>query len=207
MPAEDQGPYEPLPEFISETADEVIRLAPAAGISDKSNLQAMLTRFTSFEASEPIDQGYERIIITKDKNWVPASGHSVKLGNLRFNLGTLLEAIASGVSAGFTIATPILAIFTGLVAIRQLVRAAKVDLSEREALVIWSIWSCEQRGKAATTEEIRQVGIQEAARVGSTLQPSTAEVEQSLNRLEKIGAILDAGEGSWETREAVIVQT
>ena len=32
MPAEDQGPYEPLPEFISETADEVIGLAPAAGI-------------------------------------------------------------------------------------------------------------------------------------------------------------------------------
>lgn len=86
-------------------------------------------------------------------------------------------------------------------------QAAKVDLSDREALVIWSVWVCEQRGDSPTTERIRLRGLAEAARVGSAFQASAAEVEHSLERLEKIGAIRRAGGGSWETRETVIVRT
>jgi len=208
MSLQDQEPCDPLPEFVSATVDELVTLAPVAGACGKGDLEALLSRFTSFEASPPVDQGYERILITKDESWVPASGRSVKAGNLRFNLGTLLEAIASGVSAAFTVsAVPIVAILTGLVAVRQLLRAAEVDLAEREALVMWSAWLCEQRGKPTTTEAIGQCAAEEATRVGSTLRPSTAEVQHSLERLQKIGAIRRVPDGSWETREAVVVQT
>ncbi len=208
MSLQDQEPCDPLPEFVSATVDELVTLAPVAGACGKGDLEALLSRFTSFEASPPVDQGYERILITKDESWVPASGRSVKAGNLRFNLGTLLEAIASGVSAAFTVsAVPIVAILTGLVAVRQLLRAAEVDLAEREALVMWSAWSCEQRGKPTTTEAIGQCAAEEATRVGSTLRPSRAEVQHSLERLQKIGAIRRVPDGSWETREAVVVQT
>jgi len=208
MSLQHQEPREPLPEFVSETADEVMQLRSGVSAPGRGDIEALLTRFMSFEAGTPIDQGYERILVSKGEHWVPTSGRSVKLGNLRFNLGTLFEAIASGVSAGFAATTvPIVAVFTGLLAIRKLRRAAEVDLSEREALVIWCVWSCEQRGIPATTEEIRQCGLKEATRVGSALQPSIAEVQNSLERLEKIGAIRRAEDGSWETHEAVIVQT
>jgi hypothetical protein len=199
---------DPLTEFVFEATNEVMNASPGAKPATRADIEKLLTRFTSFEAGAPVDQGYERILITKAGNWIPASGRSVKPGNLRFNLGTLFEAIASGVAASFAASTtPIVAVFTGLLAIRELMQAAKVDLSEREALVIWSLWSCEQQGVSPTTERIRLRGLAEAARVGSALQLSAVEVEHSLERLEQIGAARRVGSESWETRESVTVRT
>lgn len=205
MPAT-REPKDPLTEFISEASAAAMTAglaAPPAG----ADVAALLSRFTSFEADAPADQGYERILLIKDPAWFPESGNSVKPGNLRFNLGTLFEAIASGVAAGFSVGTPIVAVLTGLLAIRQLIRAATVDLSDRDALVIWSLWSCERRGDPATIEMIRSRALAEAAQVGSATRPSAAEIEHSLDRLARLGTVRQAKDGTWETREAVTVRT
>jgi hypothetical protein len=202
------GPSEALREFAAEVAEEAVKTPLGSAAPDKTEVEALLTRFTSFAAAAPADQGYERILVNKSDNWIPASGRSLKPGNLRFNLGTLLEAIAGGVSLGFAAVTvPIVAVFTGILAMRQLVRATEVELSEREALVIWAVWSSEQSGTPTTTDEIQQSCLREAARVGSTLRLTAGEVLHSLEQLEKIGAIRPIEEDAWETREAVVVRT
>jgi hypothetical protein len=159
------------------------------------------------EPDEPIDQGLERIEIKKDAQWVPASGKSVKPGNLRFNLGKLFEVVVSGIGVAAGAAVhPILAVLSGLVAVRSLVGAASVELKETEALVIWALWRVEQDGGKREPEKVLEYASREAERVGDSRRMSLAQVEASLMVLEKIRAVRHKGE-EWSTTETVVVKT
>lgn len=98
MPVKEE-PQDTLTEFISETTNAVMKAVSGDEPPTRADIETLLTRFTSFESDTPVDQGYERVLITKADNWIPASGRSVKPGNLRFNLGTLFEASVSGVAS------------------------------------------------------------------------------------------------------------
>ena len=56
----------------------------------------------SFDQASVVDAGYERIVINKQRSWVPESGCSLKPGNLRFNLGGVFEALVGGLEAALT---------------------------------------------------------------------------------------------------------
>jgi len=175
---------------------------------EKTAVGQLLHDCVRFDEQPPPTAGLERVYIEKSEKWVPRSGKSVKAGNLRFNLGKLLEAGVSGAGTYFTsLVHPVFAIFTGIVVLRNLVKAATVDLTDDDAWVLWAIWDCEQRGKDCTVAAIQSSITEEATRVGSPTRMTLEEVQAGLDRLEKIRAARKGTDGMWEVIESVVVKT
>ena len=68
-------------------------------------------------------------------------GRSAKLGNIFININKLITAIASGViTISGAIATPWTLPFAAIVLWDSLYSGSNLELSEREAVVIWTLW-------------------------------------------------------------------
>jgi hypothetical protein len=173
----------------------------------KKEVQEVLSEFADFSESADTGPGYDRIVIKKDSKWLPMSGKSVKAGNLRFNLGKLFESAVSSAGVYFTsVAHPIFAVFTGIVALRSLMKAATVEIEERDAWVLWALWISQQHSGASDSATILQRLNEEGQRYGKAIDMSVKEVETRLERLEKIRAVR-LRDGQWGVVEAVIVST
>lgn len=193
-------------ELRQEVRSELERLLGRPIASDEQEcVNEVLGAVAHFDV-EPADGAkVERVSIDKGPTWVPLSGRSVKPGNLRLNLGKLFETVVSGAGVYFTALTnPIFAIFTGLVACRMLVRAATVNLTSDDAFVMWAAWRAEQQGEAVTAATVLAAVDAEALRVGYSSRLSMPQVVASLERLERIGAVV-ANRDTWQTRESVVV--
>jgi hypothetical protein len=203
-----EGGDNPL-ELLAEEVSATLQGAPAVSLgATTDNAAWVVSEFASFSTEPPTaGPGFDRIVLKKDAAWLPASGKSVKAGNLRFNLGKLFESAVSGAGVYFTAVTnPIFAVFTAIVAVRSLVKAATVDLEERDAWVLWAVWMTQGQGntvdEAAILASIREQG----QRYGHDVEMSPGEVAVRLGRLEKINAIRLRG-GEWEVIETIVVAT
>jgi hypothetical protein len=175
--------------------------------AETEHFERILRDCVRFEEGSPSAARMDRAYIVKEAGWMPRSGKSVKPGNLRFNLGKLLEASVSGVGAYIaSLANPIFGVFTGIVAFRSLLSAATVELTEDDAWVLWAAWCCQQKAGPADAASIEASVHEEAKRVGHPSRMSQAEVLASLKRLEKIGG-LHCIDGEWEVVETVVVKT
>jgi hypothetical protein len=61
-------------------------------------------------------------------------------------------------------------------------------------------------GLAGTPEDVCGTALTGSERVGSALRLSVGDALQSLRRLERIDCVRHAGDGRWETGEAVVVR-
>lgn len=197
--------HDPPSGLVRAAVDAALKASPGTEAPTRADLERIVRQYTSVRVKDaPVRPGVERIIIDASDTRPPTSGRSVKLRNLRFNLGTLLEAVSSGVAAVLAASvSPLTAILTGLLAIRELVQAATVKLTEREALAIWSLWSCEQRGEQPTAETILSRCLADAAQFGAPFPTTGPEVGRVLDRLRRIGAIRRLPDGTWQTVETV----
>jgi hypothetical protein len=181
----------------------------AAGVraEDRARVDQVISNFVRFEEGTAPTPSLERIYISKGPRWIPSSGKSVKPGNLRLNLGKLFETLVSGVGVGLGAAShPIFAVFAGIVALRSLVKASTIKLTQDDALIAWATWTCEQRNLEASTQNIQALANDEATRVGYPSRLTLEEATVSLENLQRINAVRKQEE-TWEMIESVVVRT
>lgn len=132
---------------------------------------------------------------------------STKPGNVRLNIGDLIEAIASGVLTGVgAVQVPWTAPFAALVVWRSLRRAAQVEISETEAAVLYTMWAHKDGNR-----EVPDAGLLE--KCNSLLKKygrpelSKELLSKSLNSLENIASIQRSPKRAdmWWLREWVSV--
>lgn len=134
-------------------------------------------------------------------------GQSTKAGNIKLNIGKLLEAVASGVlTAAGAVQLPITAPLAALVIWCSLWRTAQVPISEADGAVLYTMWVQKNADR-----DVHEAGLLE--RCNELLKkyekhPITARsLQQSLTSLAKIEAIEASprGAGMWWLREWVRV--
>ena len=200
----DEDPREVLAEEVSAAVGEALPIADPVA----EDAAAIVMEFTAFDTEAlPDVPGFDRIVLKKEASWLPASGKSVKAGNLRLNLGKLFESAVSGVGVYFTaVSNPVFAVFTAIVALRSLVKAATVEIEERDAWILWAVWVTAGHGEAADEQGILRSLHEQGQRYGHAVEMSPDELRMRLGRLEKIRAI-QSRSGEWEVIETLVVTT
>lgn len=134
-------------------------------------------------------------------------GASTKPGNIRLNLGKLMEAVASSTLAAVSATqAPWTAPFAALVIWTSLWRAAEVPVSETEAGVLYVMWLHKNEDR-----DVLDVGLLQKcnAMLHKYGRPplSSQQLNQALRKLSKIGTIERSPRGPelWWLREWVRV--
>jgi len=116
------------------------------------------------------------------------SAFQVRLDNIHFELGRLLEAVSTGTLTFFGIDQPWLYLVAGIAIVSSLYNQAKVRLSENEAVCLLALWECQQENIDATLANIRRRANQHLKqREKPTL--TKKRVEESLDRLIELRAV------------------
>lgn len=133
-------------------------------------------------------------------------GASVKPGNIRLDIRHLVTGIASGVlTVVGVVQAPWTAIFGALVIWDSLYAGARIELSESDASVLWTLWLlCDDKHTMAEIGLLAKVNAERGkyGRVALTQQ----DLDDSLQRLTRIQSIERADDESrWWLREWVRV--
>jgi hypothetical protein len=84
-------------------------------------------------------------------------GRSVKPGNIRLNMGALIEAVAGGaLSAVGVVHFPFTASFAAIILWNSVWRAVKVDITENDAAVLYVMWTDRDENDEVTNENLLQ---------------------------------------------------
>jgi len=116
-------------------------------------------------------------------------GRSTKAGNIRLNIGSLFNAVSSGVFTVISAAQAPWAIpFAGILLWNSIWQSVKVDLSENDAVTLWAMWQVKDANKLVSEEDIKGAVDRHAAKYQrSTL--SEADIKFALKNLSAIGCI------------------
>jgi hypothetical protein len=114
---------------------------------------------------------------------------SIKPGNIRLNMRELITAIAGGVlTVVGVVAAPWTILLGGIVIWATLRKAATVELREREASVLWTMWEHKDANRCIADADLFDLVNTERERHGY-LRLSRQEVERAIDKLLEIGCI------------------
>lgn len=127
-------------------------------------------------------------------------GKSTKLGNIRLNVGKLMEGVANGTFAVVSsYQVPWLAPFAFILLWKSLRKSVQVDLTENDAAVIYAMWVYRDRDN----NEISEVNLLGNVNCHLTkydrLPISQKDLQFSISNLAKIGSIQQSSKnpGNW----------
>ncbi len=168
---------------------------------------AILDAVLSHEPEGDFEPGLNRIVIVRHGKWQPPKGVSIKPGNIRFNLGALIEVALSGAGVTVSAATtsPIATILAGLLVLKSLFNSLAVSLDQSDAAVLWGIWLLTERGQKATSASIANMIADEIVPVAGRLEVSQSTIEALIPKLIDFGCIEEV-EGGYQPIEEVIVK-
>jgi hypothetical protein len=116
-------------------------------------------------------------------------GKSTKAGNIRLNIGTLMEAVANGALGVFSAKDhPMTIPFAALLLCNSLWRTATVTISEMDAAVLYVMWV--RKGVERTIAETGLLDLcnEHLSKYGRS-PLSAQDLRRSLSGLEKLGTI------------------
>jgi hypothetical protein len=131
------------------------------------------------------------------------SAESIRPGNVRLNMQKLVTAIAGGVLTGIgVVAAPWTVLLGGIVLWAAIRDAATIQLTEREAAVLWAMWKNKDSKDRVDDEKLEALVNKERAENGYSAL-SKQEIDRAVDRLLQIGCIERASgdEGKWWLRE------
>jgi len=134
-------------------------------------------------------------------------GYSVKPGNITLNMQKLVTALAGGVlTAAGIAAAPWSAVFGALVIWDSLYSAARVDLSEEDASVMWTLWRRRDAEHTVPHDGLLASVNEERARHGRHAL-SEQQLADAVAKLRRIDAIEQSSQdpSRWWLREWVRV--
>jgi hypothetical protein len=134
-------------------------------------------------------------------------GVSVKPGNVRLNMRQLVKCIASGViTIVGVVQLPWTAVFGALVIWDDLYAGTRIELSESDASVMWTLWLNRDEDHTVAERGLLQKVNEERHKYGAT-ELTQRELDDSLQRLSTLRSIERANDESrWWLREWVRVR-
>jgi len=206
-------------ERIKEKADELSSIMEksllASGLlandNDAHQIAAeIVNNFTRITSPEPPEHKMHMMTIRHFSGGF--SGKSLKPGNIVLNMSKIMYAVTNGAlafSGAMTgaISPRIACVLAGILLWKDLYSSAKVDLSEREALLLYTMW-CEKDKDNCVPKENLYVKTNEIATAFNGRELSESEFIDCLNKLCKISCItpLRSDESKWWLREWVRVR-
>ncbi len=119
-------------------------------------------------------------------------GRSRKPGNIRFNMGKLVEAVSAGViTAVGAIQAPITIPFAALVLWNSIWRCVDVELSEADAALVYVMWMHQESDRYVAEQGLQQKLNDHLEKYGRQSM-SEYDMKHSMEKLEKIGSIKKA---------------
>ncbi len=154
-------------------------------------------------AADELDGGFESLSIRPGG---VGSGASLKAGNVILDWKKLLVEGSESLFAivGAT-AMPWLIPFVGLVVLNRVHSLLKVEISERHAAVVWTMWSHAGAQRVFEPDELLTLVNQEVVTFDRPIF-SEQELETVLTELEKMRCIEKADAGAWRLREKVVIR-
>lgn len=193
-------PTEILAEIVSETEDRDQRTL----IDQEKNTILLVMNYTTSAIPE---SNLDRIVVKKEERWLPSSGVSFRPGHVRFNLGALFEVIVSTAAAAVAATTsPPAAILAGILVIRSLVKCMEIQLTEDDALVIWAMWKCDQKGIPLQAQSVISCVNAEIESTKQREPMQASAVEAALDKLVRL-SVLQNCNGNYIINDEVIVTT
>jgi len=176
-----------------------------ASESDVSRLAE--TIFGSYISSQPPEAAGHTLHLVTLSHMGAGGGQSTKAGNIKLNIGKLMEAVASGIlTAVGAVQLPLTVPLAALVVWASLWRTAQVPISETDASVLYTMWTYKN-----TDRDVPDEGLLD--RCNALLEKygrqkiSAQMLQRSLKTLEQIDTIERSPRNSsmWWLREWVRV--
>lgn len=149
--------------------------------------------------------------ITRDLMTLRPGGHlgarSVKPGNVKLNMRKLVAAVAGGVFTTVgVLQVPWTAVLGALVVWDTLYSAATLELSEREAAVMWTLWQLKDENHTVSDAGLLEYVNATRKQFGRN-ELSRQELKDALTKLEQMGTIkrCSRDKSRWWLREWVRV--
>jgi hypothetical protein len=115
--------------------------------------------------------------------------YSVKPGNITMNMRKLATAISQGaLTTAAALKAPWMAIFGAIVLWNSLYTQAKVELSENEGSVLWTMWHLKDQENTVATDGLLEAVNGERLKYGGAAL-TERQFKDALTRLEKIQTI------------------
>ncbi len=166
--------------------------------------RCIVSNFVRVEPPEKEPQFFEFITMTEGGR---GGGRSVKPGNLFLNVRKLMTNIASSVlTITGTIALPWAAPFAALVIWNNVWSTLSVELSEREAAVLWTMWVDRDKDNCIPDAGLLE-RVNRELNINGRSVISQQELDDALDVLKKMGCIKRSAVDSkkWWLREWVRV--
>jgi hypothetical protein len=193
---------------IERKITEIAQIANRALITvgDSPDLNMALAIVRQFATVVPPETRITMDLVTMRPGGT-GGGVTVKSGNVTLNMRKLIAAIAGGVLTAVGVSqAPWTAVFGALVVWDSLYSAGTIDLSEKEAAVMWTLWQLkDENNTVADAGLLRYVNI--TRRQFSRNELSQRELNSALTKLERIGTVerTSKGKSRWWLREWVRV--
>jgi len=172
-------------EFLVEIEDQ-LRLAEIPEDQIKTTAREFFEQSVSITPPEKKAMVIEMITMHPSGR---GGGRSTKAGNIRLNIGSLFNAVASGVFTVTSAAQAPWAIpFAGILLWNSIWQMVKVDLSENDAVTLWAMWQVKDANKLVSEGDIKDAVDRHAEKYQrSTL--SEADIKFAIKNLSAIGCI------------------
>lgn len=134
-------------------------------------------------------------------------GRSTKLGNVLLNFRSLFDYVGEGVVLGFSTTGPRwVMVLAGLVILNKLRSSLGLNISEREAIVLWTMWHHRDHNEQIVEDSLLGFVNSELASKGRP-KLGQHEIEVSLEALLQLRCIerVASISGNWRLRESVRV--
>jgi hypothetical protein len=203
-----KGDQTALGEVIDELEEHLIAFSRTQGFAfaspARSLAEAVLSDFASVDVrSSTVSSGDLPTVKYRE---VPHGARTVKLINIRFNVGTLLDAVAQSASAAAGGKTRLELIVAAVVTIRALINAMAVALEPSDALVLYVMWHLSGDKSAIRLYESVAAAVRDAhLRYSAGDVPGTHALDASLKRLMELGCIERVGRDGYRVVEEVIL--
>ena len=149
------------------------------------------------------------VLVTAHSFGGAGGGTSRKLGNIRLDIARLMEAAASGV---FTVissnSAPWTIPFAGVLLWNSLSRSIKIDLTENEVAVLWTLWQL-SAGKRVVDESETEIltAVNLHLKKYDRGKMKKGDLVHSISKLNKIGSIKRTRDGkNWFVCEWIRVK-
>jgi len=169
----------------------------------------IIDNFTRITAPEPPEH---KMYMTTIRHFSGGfSGQNLKPGNISLNMSNIMYAVTNGAlafSGAMTgaISPRIACVFAAMVLWKDLYSSVKVDLSEKEALVLYTLWDEKDEDNCVPKHNLL-VKTNETAKVFGGRELSELELDDCLRKLCQISCIKQSSsdESKWWLRERVRV--
>ncbi len=203
MEWDEQREAEKQAELLESLADALRR----CGVSESEVRRLAETIFGSYISTQPPEAARHTVHFVTLSQMGTGGGQSTKAGNIKLNIGKLMEAVASGVlTIVDAVQLPLTAPLAALVVWVSLRRTAQVSISETDASVLYTMWAYKNADRDVPNEGLLERCNALLAKYGRP-QISAQMLQRSLKTLEQIDTIERSprNSGMWWLREWVRV--